>query len=260
MTVTRQAIPTIAGAIAALAMLAACEAPVGQQAAAPVASAPATNVETANPAPPAPPGNRYAGYWVTADETVERGNGWTKFRSGAFAADFPELPLPLFSDPEKQDVTTARVKSCTNGISNEAGTNWESITYYDPVGGASFDDLDTFCEWEDKEGVIVFARTKPLEIRALTVEILPEGSGINYVGKQVVSDAAPLTGPNGEVFLPFGPAGTEVHLMVRRSRTLRPADRFGRVELDPWHETLQEVWNYLPDSVENSASDEIQEP
>ena len=89
--------------------------------------------------------------------TYEDGN-WKTNRTAGYVADMPGFPLPLFSDPEKRDATTAHLYVCDPAARTISYTgNWDEGTlesrfefadvvfYYDPTPEGDFGNLDTFC-------------------------------------------------------------------------------------------------------------------
>ena len=221
------------------------------------ATAIVANVEVVHPIPEAPAGTEYHNYCVLAGEDLERGDGWSEWRSGGFVADLPGFPLPLYSDDTVQDATTALLKVCARGMwkqdrgDGRMGSTWKTTFYYDPAAGGDFADLDTFCDLENKEGVTVLGGDTPTDNEWITGDLLPPGPEMNSITEAVVDRSVVITGPDGENYHALSPEGTRWHVKGKLSKTKRPPDRDGRFIVDQYNNRLSEVWVYEYVSAQN---------
>lgn len=187
---------------------------------------PATIGKLATPA--APEGTKYHNYCILRIEPVRtvtagRYEGyWKDMRSAGYVVDLPGFPLPLFSDPERRDATTAHLTVCAsssvdpdsmsgrwdngNGDLQHNG-NFTATFYYDPTPGGDFTNLRTFCGTsEDAIELGGDVTIEPWMYR----EAPP--TAISTTAETLVDRSVPLTGPNGEVFMAPSPEGTRWHV------------------------------------------------
>ena len=108
----------------------------------------------------------------------------------------PGFPLPLFSDPDRKDETTAHLTACMKGTSRDKRVEWTATHYYDETPDGDFDDLDTFCGGE--EGVRDLGSLS-------TTESYRSGSPARYATKRAVT----LEGADGRTVQFPSPEGTE---------------------------------------------------
>ena len=217
-----QSIVAVAGILAVCAALTGCatDAPPSLSATAtPVTIAPAT------PTPAAPPGTKYQNYCVLRSEmlsTYEDGN-WKTNRTAGFVADMPGFPLPLFSDPEKRDATTAHLYVCDPSATTISYTgNWNEgrlesrfefadvVFYYDPTPEGDFANLDTFCN--PSEDAIRLGGDRTIEPGHWKQQLWGPAQ-VNAYTETVVDRSVQVTGPDGTVFDAPSPKGTRWHVM-----------------------------------------------
>ena len=189
--------------------------------AAPVTIAPAT------PTPEAPPGTNYHNYCVLRSEmlsTYEDGN-WKTNRTAGYVADMPGFPLPLFSDPEKRDATTAHLYVCDPAARTISYTgNWDQGTlesrfefadvvfYYDPTPEGDFGNLDTFCS--PNKDAVKLGGDRTIEPGHWKQQ--PWGHAqVNAYAETIVDRSVPVTGPDGAVFDAPSPERTRWRVMAK---------------------------------------------
>ena len=142
---------------------------------------------------------------------------WKDMRSAGYVVDLPGFPLPLFSDPERQDATTAHLTVCAsssadpdsmsgqwdngNGDFQSRGT-FTATFYYDPTPEGDFTNLDTFCGVS--EDAIELGGDVTIE-PWIGREAPP--TEISTTAETVVDRSVPVTGPNGETFMVPSPRG-----------------------------------------------------
>ena len=190
------------------------------------AMVPSTIGNMATPMPPE--GTKYHNYCILRVEPVStvtagRYEGyWKDMRSAGYVVDLPGFPLPLFSDPDRRDATTAHLTVCASSSADPASMSgqWDNgngdfqsrgeftaTFFYDPTPEGDFTDLDTFCG--TSEDAIELGGDVTIE-PWMHREAPP--TEISTTVETLVDRSVPLTGPNGEVFLAPSPEGTRWHV------------------------------------------------
>ena len=95
-----------------------------------------TTVQVQSPVPEAPAGAQYHIYGIGKYKELSP-NG-AKWLTAGFIVDMPGFPLPLFSDPNKKDVTTAHLTFCSYGTSKNGRFEFVATEYYDETPGRRF--------------------------------------------------------------------------------------------------------------------------
>ena len=178
---------------------------------APTAVATPTTVAAtvATPAPPA--GTKYHNYCVGKFDPMPSNPG--KWRSGIYVADIPGFPLPLFSDPDKKDVTTAHLTGCTDGSFGDDGAMSFSFTfYYDETPDGDFSDLDTLCG--DEDGVRNLGGDITVAPFVGGNDDIARGADV-VPTRTVVDRSAAVVGPDGRTMTFPSPEGTEWRILTR---------------------------------------------
>ena len=142
-----------------------------------------TTVSMQSPVPEAPDGTQYFGYVVGQYEDLAPG----KWRTTGYIVEMAGFPLPLFSDPDNKDVTTAHFTFCTYGTSEDGMDQYVATQYYDETPDGDFANPDSLCGGE--EGVHEFGgdRSEPYDPaqgfartvvdRTILIE-LPDGTSV----------------------------------------------------------------------------------
>ncbi len=165
--------------------------------AAPASAAPVTT-SMASPTPEAPEGAIWNNRAVGAGKFAES-DGKGKWRTAVFFAEVPGFPLPMFSDPDRRDVTTAHLVGCAEGAVSKDGENsWKATFYYDETPNGDFADLDTICA--DPDGSRVLGTETTLEV----------GKGS---ARTVVESATEVEGADGRKAMYPAPVGAELHVV-----------------------------------------------
>ena len=122
-----------------------------------------TTVQMQSPTPGAPAGAQYHIYGI--GKCKELSSDGAKWLSAGYVVDMPDFPLPLFSDPNRKDVTTAHLTFCAYGTSHNGMLEFVATEYYDETPDGDFANLESLCG--DEEGVREFGgdRSKSLMIR-----------------------------------------------------------------------------------------------
>ena len=172
-----------------------------------------TTVGTATATPEPPAGTKHHNYCVGKVDLMP--SDPTKWRAGVYVADIPgfPFPLPLFSDPDRQDVTTAHLTGCADGSFGEDGAMSLSFTFfYDETPDGDFSDLDTLCGgkedvWSLGGNVTSAPFVAGNDDIARGVDVVPT--------RTVVNRSVALAGPDGRT-MPFpSPEGTEWRVLTR---------------------------------------------
>ena len=168
---------------------------------------------TATPAPPA--GTKYHNYSVGKVDLMP--SDPAKWRAGVYVADIPgfPFPLPLFSDPEKQDVTTAHLTGCADGSFDEEGAMSLSFTFfYDETPDGDFSDIDTLCGGEEEEDVWSLGGDVTAAPFVAGDDDIARGADI-VPTRTVVDRSVALAGPDGQAMAFPSPEGTEWRVLTR---------------------------------------------
>lgn len=156
-----------------------------------------TAVQVQSPVPEAPAGTRYHIYGIGKyEELSPNGAEWL---TAGYIVDMPGFPLPLFSDPDKKDVTTAHLTFCSYGTSRNGVSEFVSTEYYDETPDGDFANLESLCGGE--EGVRAFGGDRSKE---------PYDPSQRYV-RTIVDRSALVEGPDGNSIWYPAPQGTEFH-------------------------------------------------
>ena len=111
------------------------------------ASVAQTTVSTQSAVPEAPEGAKYLSYVIAKNKDLGSG----KWLTAGYFVDVPGFPMPMFSDPGKQDVTTAHLTFCTEGTFEDGMAQFVATHYYDETPDGDFANLDSLCG--EEEGV-----------------------------------------------------------------------------------------------------------
>ena len=109
------------------------------------ASVTPTTVNMQSPVPEAPEGAKYQIYAVAEYKELAPGEWLTV----GYVADMPGFPLPLFSDPDKKDVTTAHLTFCTPGTIESGMSEFAGTQFYDETPDGDFSNPDSLCGGEE---------------------------------------------------------------------------------------------------------------
>ena len=161
------------------------------------ASVTPTTVPVPSPMPEAPAGAKYHIYGI--GKFKELSPNEATWRSAGYVIDMPDFPLPLFSDPNKKDVTTAHLTFCAYGTSKNGMFEFVATEYYDETPDGDFTNLDSLCG--DEEEVRVFGGDRSKE---------PYDPSQGYV-RTIVDRSALVEGPDGRSVMYPAPQGTEFH-------------------------------------------------
>lgn len=162
------------------------------------ASVTPTTVQVQSPVPEAPAGAKYHIYGISKSKDLSP-NGATWLTAG-YVVDMPDFPLPLFSDPNTQDVTTAHLTFCAYGTSKNGMLEFVATEYYDETPDGDFANLESLCGGE--EGVREFGGDRSKE---------PYDLSRGYV-RTIVDRSASVEGPDGKSIMYPAPQGTEFHV------------------------------------------------
>ena len=166
-------------------------------AAGPAGAAPKAT-SSVSPVPEAPEGAIWNNRAVGAGAFGES-DGKGKWRSAVFFAEVPGFPLPMFSDPDRRDVTTAHLVGCIEGaVSKDGEVSWKTTFYYDETPNGDFADLDTICA--DPDGSRVLGTETTLEVRKTHA-------------RTVIESATEVEGADGRKAMYPAPVGTELHVV-----------------------------------------------
>ena len=178
--------------------------------------------------PPPPEGTKYHNYCILRVEPVSKFTSgryegyWKDMRAAGYVVDLPGFPLPLFSDPERRDATTAHLTVCSSSsvVPDSMSGQWDNgngdlqhrgeftaTFYYDPTPEGDFTDLSSFCG--TSEDAIELGGDVTIEPWMYS-EAPP--TEISTTAETLVDRSVPLTGPNGEVVLTPSPEGTRWHV------------------------------------------------
>lgn len=171
-------------------------------AAAGCASVTPTTVQVQSPPPEAPAGAQYHRYSISKNK--ELSPNWATWLTAGYIVDMPGFPLPLFSDPNKKDVTTAHLTFCAYGTSKNGMLEFVATEYYDETPDGDFANLESLCGGE--EGVREFGGDRSKE---------PYNLSRGYV-RTIVDRSASVEGPDGKSIVYPAPQGTEFHLTWKR--------------------------------------------
>ena len=179
-----------------------------------------TTVSVQSPAPEAPDGTQYSAYVIGKYQELAPG----KWMTAGYIVDMPGFPLPLFSDPDNKDVTTAHLTFCTYGTSEDGMEQYVATQYYDETPDGDFANVESLCGGE--EGVHEFGgdRAEPYDAA--------QGFARTVVDRTIVIEAS-----DGTSIVHPAPQGTEWHV--------------------PWKEDLRtgllEVWLFTIPSAESGT-------
>ena len=160
-----------------------------------------TTVSVQSPVPVAPEGAKYHIYSIGKYKELELSPNGTKWISAGYIVDMPDFPLPLFSDPNRKDVTTAHLTFCARGTSKSGGmSEFVATEYYDETPDGDFTNLDSLCGGEEGVRELGGGRSKE-----------PYDPSQRYV-RTIVDRSALVEGPEGNSILYPAPQGTEFHV------------------------------------------------
>ncbi len=156
--------------------------------------------------PAAPAGSRYQNTCVSRGYALEGPeDAPDRFLVALYVHDMPDFPLPMFSDPVRQDATTAHLTGCAVHYKVGMDANgkpkyrWDDFTfYYDPTPDGDFANPESLCGGE--EGVIALGGDRLLDQSAAEWGY-DGGYGLTEVDRQVE-----VAGPDGNTVV-ISPAG-----------------------------------------------------
>ena len=161
------------------------------------ATGPTTTVGSQSAIPEAPEGAKYHMYGIGKWKALsEDGATWM---TAGYLIDMPDFPLPLFSDPEKKDVTTAHLTFCAMGTTTNGMNEFVATEYYDETPDGDFANLETFCANDEDVREIGGDRSKE-----------PYDPSKGYL-RTIVDRSALVEGPDGQSIMYPAPQGTEFH-------------------------------------------------
>jgi hypothetical protein len=181
-----------------------------------------------------------------------------RWRSVGYVVDMPGFPAPLFSDPDRQDETTAHLTWCDEAI--HGAPAYTTTYYYDPTPDADFGDFDTFCGGE--EGVTELGGYISLTGDRGAIGDFPGGAAWGMpelprwqgrAARAAVDRTAVVEGPDGQMVV--FPAPVEAN----RARVfLMDGGRRGDYSIA---NTFREMWVYdLPAAAAGEAAPEPEAP
>lgn len=162
---------------------------------------PTMTVSSQSAMPEAPEGTKYHIYGI--GKFKELSPGGSTWMTAGFIIDMPDFPLPLFSDPEKKDVTTAHLTFCARGTTNNGMNEFVATEYYDETPDGDFADLETLCANDEDVREIGGDRSKE-----------PYDPSKGYL-TTIVDRSALVEGPDGQSIMYPAPQGTEFHATWR---------------------------------------------
>ena len=156
-----------------------------------------TSGGTQSPVPEAPEGAKYHIYgFGKYKELSPDGATWM---TAGYIVDMPGFPLPLFSDPDKRDVTTAHLTFCTKGTTKNGMNEFVATEYYDETPDGDFANLETLCANDEDVREIGGDRSKE-----------PYDPSKGYL-RTIVDRSALVEGPDGKSIMYPAPQGTEFY-------------------------------------------------